>query len=452
MRGFAVSAALAVVQMLCPLTALAETDTRERDVDACGKISDSPPESVIAACGRLLADPEVRYAWNKETVATIYGNRAFAYRRQQNHAAALHDLQTALGLMPNYHFGLVLRGRVHADTGNHAAAVADFTRCLRLKPRDDVCYQFRGQAYMRLGNNAQALRDLTAAIQIEPTNAAAHGIRGVVYDNMGQRQAAIRDYRKAVQLGVESDVVRRRLEQLEAGAAPAMPGGDPEQFREACFNPPNPQAGIIACTRRIQTGGGLDGKAQSDTFNTRAWWRYKSGQYAPGLADANRAIALDPGSAPAYDTRGHINRVLGRRDAAIADFRQALALNPGTDTRRSAQEGLRALGVAVSHPPGTPVNLTWRFRNSSGGSVQVKMYARQRGIWWPTATTNWRMDGVGPYSFTISCRAGEKVCYGAWAVGNTDRYWGAGFQDRHGCENCCYACFEGQTTLYNLNR
>lgn len=455
MRRNAVSAVLAVLLFAWPLsTAFAETDTHDRDVDACGKISDSPPENVIAACSRLLADPEIRYSWRKETVATIYGNRAFAYRRQQNYPAALNDLQTAIGLVPNYHFGLVLRGRVHADSGNHQAAIADFTRCLRLKPRDDVCYQFRGQAYLRLGNSAQALRDLNMAIGIEPTNAAAHGIRGVVYDNMGQHQAAIRDYRKAVQLGVQSDVVQRRLAELEAGAAPAAPApgtGDPEQFRTACFSPPSPQAGIIACTRRIQAGGGATSREQSDTFNTRAWWRYKAGQYQTGLADVNRAIALDPGSAPAYDTRGHIYRMLGRRDAAIGDFRQALALNPQASTRRSAQDGLRALGVAVAPAPGTPVNLTWRFRNNTGATVHVKMYARERNIWWPGAHTNWRMDHVGPFAFTISCRHGEKVCYGAWQAGNTDRYWGTGFQDKHGCQNCCYACREGQTTQYNLN-
>lgn len=102
-------------------------------------------------------------------------------------------------------------------------------------------------------------------------------------------------------------------------------------------------------------------------------------------------------------------------------------------------------------PPGTPVNFTWRFRNNTGATVHVKMYARDRGIWWPGARTNWRMDGVGPHSFAISCRYGEKVCYGAWQAGNTGRYWGAGFQDRHGCRNCCYACTDGQSTLYNLN-
>jgi hypothetical protein len=111
----------------------------------------------------------------------------------------------------------------------------------------------------------------------------------------------------------------------------------------------------------------------------------------------------------------------------------------------------KAQNDGAAPAPGTPVDFTWRFRNKTGGSVQVKMYARARRNWWPSATTNWRMDSVGPYAFTIACRYGEKVCYGAWQVGNTDRYWGTGFQDRHGCESCCYVCKGGQTTIYNLN-
>jgi hypothetical protein len=130
--------------------------------------------------------------------------------------------------------------------------------------------------------------------------------------------------------------------------------------------------------------------------------------------------------------------VLGSLAAAFA----ATAAPAGSETASPAQQ----------LAPGTPVDFTWRFRNNTRGSVQLKMYARDRRNWWPGATTNWRLDSVGPYAFKISCRYGEKVCYGAWQVGNTDRYWGTGFQDRHGCESCCYPCRQGQTTLFNLNR
>lgn len=63
MRGSAVSAALAVMLATSPLcAAFAQSDTRDQDIDSCSKITDSPPQSIIAACGRLLADPEVRYS------------------------------------------------------------------------------------------------------------------------------------------------------------------------------------------------------------------------------------------------------------------------------------------------------------------------------------------------------------------------------------------------------
>lgn len=455
MRGFAAAAAIAATLALgAPGAARAETRDLDKDLDTCSDLKSTPPDEIIAACGRVLRNPEVAYGWRKSTVATLHGSRAYAYFLKKDYRAAVDEFGAALRLDPKYDFAILFRGRSNADMGNHAAAVGDYTQCLRVKPDHEVCYLFRGMSYIHLRNYAAALRDLNAAIRIKPTNASAHGHRGLVHEALGQRQAAIRDYRAAIRLGIDGDAVQKRLAALESGAAPPVApaqAGDPEQYRQACHEPPNPQAGILACTRRIQAGGGANSKEQSDTFNSRAWWRYKAGQYQLGLADADRAIALDPGSAPAYDTRGHIYRALGRRDAAIGDFRQALALNPNAGTRRSAQEGLRALGVSVSDPPGTPVDLTWRFRNNSGGTVHVKMYARQRGIWWPTASTNWRMDGVGPYAFTISCRAGEKVCYGAWRSGNTDRYWGTGFQDRNGCDGCCYTCFEGQTTVYNLN-
>ncbi len=456
MRKYVLAAAALAAAVSALTSATAKAD-EERDFKTCIDLS-TPPQQSVETCWRLIQDPEFLSAGCTRCLAQAMFSMGWGYQRLKKYDLALVAYNNALRSDASNALIYLSRGKLYSDTGKRAAAIQDYTKCLALPAgaASKTCAFNRAAQYSQMGNFAAAIRDYTIAIGFDPAFADAYANRGHMHERTGNRAAAITDYRSAIKHGFQGPDVGRRLAALEAGAEPTAPppvrGGDPEQFRQACFNPPNPQAGIIACTRRIQAGGGATSKEQSDSYNSRAWWRYKAGQYQAGLADANRALALDPGSAPAYDTRGHIYRMLGRRDAAIGDFRQALALNPGADTRRSAQDGLRALGVAVSHPPGTPVSLTWRFRNNTGGSVQVKMYARQRGIWWPTATTNWRMDGAGPHAFTISCRAGEKVCYGAWAVGNTDRYWGAGFQDRHGCESCCYACFEGQTTLYNLNR
>jgi tetratricopeptide (TPR) repeat protein len=62
-----------------------------------------------------------------------------------------------------------------------------------------------------------------------------------------------------------------------------------------------------------------------------------------GLADAERALELDPNYLPALETRAQIFEALGRREEAIADFRRALALDPKL---KESAEGLERLGAA----------------------------------------------------------------------------------------------------------
>jgi Flp pilus assembly protein TadD len=70
--------------------------------------------------------------------------------------------------------------------------------------------------------------------------------------------------------------------------------------------------------------------------------RYLAGRIDAALADAERALAIGPRSAPVLSLRGLIREKLGARDEALADFRQALALDPNLP---QAAEALRRLGV-----------------------------------------------------------------------------------------------------------
>jgi Tfp pilus assembly protein PilF len=60
------------------------------------------------------------------------------------------------------------------------------------------------------------------------------------------------------------------------------------------------------------------------------------------MADANRAINLDPRLADAYDVRARINEANGKKDGAIADYRRALSINPQLE---SSLQGLKRLGA-----------------------------------------------------------------------------------------------------------
>jgi Tfp pilus assembly protein PilF len=55
-----------------------------------------------------------------------------------------------------------------------------------------------------------------------------------------------------------------------------------------------------------------------------------------GLADVERAIALDAISAAYIETRAEIFEKLSEREKAIADYRAALKLDPTDDVSRAA--------------------------------------------------------------------------------------------------------------------
>jgi hypothetical protein len=48
--------------------------------------------------------------------------------------------------------------------------------------------------------------------------------------------------------------------------------------------------------------------------------------------------------------------------------------------------------------------------------------------------------------YKLRCNSGEKICYGAWPVGDAT-YWGAGLNARYACQGCCARC-DGQSVSY----
>jgi Flp pilus assembly protein TadD len=66
------------------------------------------------------------------------------------------------------------------------------------------------------------------------------------------------------------------------------------------------------------------------------------GEDAKGLADADKAVALDAKNPNCLGTRAVIYEKLGRRDEAVAGYRASLAADPH---HQFAIDGLKRLGV-----------------------------------------------------------------------------------------------------------
>jgi hypothetical protein len=96
--------------------------------------------------------------------------------------------------------------------------------------------------------------------------------------------------------------------------------------------------------------------------------------------------------------------------------------------------------------------LKWRFESKHPKIVDVELYSDTRsGHVWPGSNKIYVLDDYSTKTITISCRYGEKVCYGAWVRNREATYWGVGYQNRNSCRSCCYTCDGGQTKIIVLN-
>ncbi len=94
---------------------------------------------------------------------------------------------------------------------------------------------------------------------------------------------------------------------------------------------------------------------------------------------------------------------------------------------------------------GTPAKadqMTWTLTSKYQYKVQVAFYSKSRNHLWPDNNEAWNLNDYAPHRFTLSCKAGEKICYGAWATGDSSTYWGVGYGGKQGCSTCCAICGE----------
>jgi hypothetical protein len=81
-------------------------------------------------------------------------------------------------------------------------------------------------------------------------------------------------------------------------------------------------------------------------------------------------------------------------------------------------------------------------------NVSLKFYSKDREYFWPNYHEAYVINDYEFHSYRLRCRAGEKICYGAWSYGGS-RNWGVGHNGIQGCQNCCRIC-DGDSGTYTL--
>lgn len=120
---------------------------------------------------------------------------------------------------------------------------------------------------------------------------------------------------------------------------------------------------------------------------------------------------------------------------------------------RSRMTGLIVLAAMImTSSVAYAESMTWYVRSAHHEAISLTFYSDDRDHAWPGGDQVYILSDRQRYRYPISCRTGEKICYGAWVRGRPDTYWGVGKDRRFGCSNCCYICDGGQTPTQVLQR
>lgn len=113
---------------------------------------------------------------------------------------------------------------------------------------------------------------------------------------------------------------------------------------------------------------------------------------------------------------------------------------------------LTFIGASLVQPPeASAAEMLWRVRSNYKYRVQISFYSQNRRVEWPGNGKVWGLNDDDVHEFNLSCRSGEKICFGAWVTGNSTKYWGVGADNKHGCRSCCFTCGEGDPQTQILN-
>ncbi len=84
--------------------------------------------------------------------------------------------------------------------------------------------------------------------------------------------------------------------------------------------------------------------------------------------------------------------------------------------------------------------MRWKVKSLYKYKVQIAFYSSGTSRAWPGNGRAWALNDYADHFYTLSCRRGELICFGAWVTGDSAQYWGVGHGGQQGCTSCCYRC------------
>ena len=122
---------------------------------------------------------------------------------KQNFGDAKKYILEAYDLNPKNPQILLAVASLKGREGNFNLALHNLNQAIYLKPDYANAYSNRGVVKGALGDTKGAIRDFTRAIKIDKFNSMAYQNRGISYEIVGDLKNACRDWKSASRLGLE---------------------------------------------------------------------------------------------------------------------------------------------------------------------------------------------------------------------------------------------------------
>ena len=317
---------------------------------------------IVGACAFATRD----YLWNWRDSVTlwrhavmvapnnhrVHANLADALASAKRYPEAEASYREAIRLapaFPDYHYYF---GNTLARSGRVNEAVDEFNVMLKARPNDASTHDALGLALTRLGRIDEAVAQLNQAIRLDPSMASARANLGVALARKERRQ--------------------RRARRFCGGAAPrSVAGAGPQQSRRALSRHGSDRtmrwrvswrrsdSSRFQRRRLVNLGGALsrqgNGAAAASAFdralaldpdsaeayNGRGVLMSEQNRTAEAIAAFTKALEINPALVHVYSNRGRAYAVSGNLDAAIRDFEQILSLDPGNASAAAAIDALK---------------------------------------------------------------------------------------------------------------
>jgi hypothetical protein len=163
------------------------------------------------------------------------------------------------------------------------------------------------------------------------------------------------------------------------------------------------------------------------------------------------AVAIGPGPGPRAEPDSP--------DCSVHEFTCAQACDPSPTGWSSYRQCLRYQCKQVDESclerlvhqlesRGTDNEVNFSIACDYPYKIQIEFYSQNRSVAWPGNDMAYTISDDNTHVYTLKCKSGENICYGAWPKNSV--YWGVGLNDRYNCQHCCAVC-DGRSVSFTLH-